>query len=170
MLLADRVRDYSASALHATDIDALFVALERRARADMPGCRLERSADMRYTGQSYELNVPYSAKAFHAEHHKVYGYSDMDRAVEVVTVRVKATIKVKKPAITKATSTALATESARKVRIGGKWVRTPVHDRASVSSKTATGPALILDYGATTLIPASWRFQVDVAGNLICKA
>ena len=169
MLLADRVRDYSASALHATDIEALFARLERRARADMPGLRLERSADIRYTGQSYELNVPYSAKAFHAEHRKVYGYSDPGRPIEVVTVRVKATIRVRKPRIRKETSTSLATQTNRKVRIGGKWVQTPVYHRAALSSRPTNGPALLLDYGSTTLIPASWRFHLDEAGNLICK-
>jgi N-methylhydantoinase A/oxoprolinase/acetone carboxylase beta subunit len=169
MLLADRVRDYSASALHAADIEVLFASLERRARAEMPGCRLERSADIRYAGQSYELNVPL-AKAFHAEHRKVYGYSDPGRAVEIVTVRVKATIKVTKPAIRKETSTGVAADAIRRIRIDGRWVRTPVYHRAALSSKPRSGPALILDYGATTLIPPSWRFRLDGAGNLICNA
>ena len=56
------VRDYSASALHREDLEARFRELERRARRDMPGCRLERSADLRYVGQSYELNVPWQPR------------------------------------------------------------------------------------------------------------
>src|SRR5262249_5228502 len=91
MLLADRVRDYSASALHGVDLEPRFQELEKQAKRDMPGCRLERSADLRYAGQSYELNVSWRPKniagPFHEEHEKVYGYSDPQRAVEVDTVR-----------------------------------------------------------------------------------
>jgi N-methylhydantoinase A len=97
MLLADRVRDYSASALHCSDVELRFRELEASALQDMPGSRLERSADVRYAGQSYELNVPWrppnSAVPFHQEHHKIYGYSDSGRGVEIVTVRVKASIR-----------------------------------------------------------------------------
>jgi N-methylhydantoinase A/oxoprolinase/acetone carboxylase beta subunit len=172
MLLADRVRDYSASALHCLDIETRFRELERTARRDMPGGRVQRSADVRYAGQSYELNVPWrppdSAKLFHQEHHKVYGYSDPDRAVEIVTVRVKASIAVKKPVIRPEQAKARSTVApARKVRIGGKWQRVPVYGRADLSSRRRSGPALIVDYGSTTLIPAGWRFLLDKAGNLV---
>jgi N-methylhydantoinase A/oxoprolinase/acetone carboxylase beta subunit len=172
MLLADRVRDYSASALHCLDIETRFRELERTARRDMPGGRVQRSADVRYAGQSYELNVPWrppdSAKLFHQEHHKVYGYSDPDRAVEIVTVRVKASIAVKKPVIRPEQAKARSTVApARKVRIGGKWQRVPVYGRADLSSRHRSGPALIVDYGSTTLIPAGWRFLLDKAGNLV---
>src|SRR5258708_28597816 len=74
MLLADRARDYSANALDCPGIDGRFRELERTARKDMPGCKLERSADLRYRGQSYELNVPWRpgdfARPFHEEHEK----------------------------------------------------------------------------------------------------
>src|SRR5262249_3559284 len=94
MLMADRVRDYSASALQHAHPGQRFADLERAAPADMPGCKLERSADLRYLGQSYELNVPWQPKdfasPFHKQHEKVYGYSDPGRQVEIVTVRVKA--------------------------------------------------------------------------------
>ena len=48
--------------------------------------------DVRYVGQGYELNVPWSADfaaAFHALHAERYGYSDPRRPVEVVNVRVR---------------------------------------------------------------------------------
>src|SRR5262249_2307222 len=96
MLLADRARDYSASALNSSDVESRSRDLEQQARRDMPRCRLERSADLRYTGQSYELNVPWRRahfdRPFHEEHLKIYGYSDPERAVEIVTVRVKASL------------------------------------------------------------------------------
>ena len=55
MLLAERMRDYSASALGRADHREVFQNLDSQARADLPGCRLEHSADLRYEGQPMEL-------------------------------------------------------------------------------------------------------------------
>jgi N-methylhydantoinase A len=155
-------------------MEKLFRELERKARRDMPGCVLERSADLRYAGQSYELNVPWQkdepGRPFHAEHHMIYGYSDPDRAVEIVTARAKASIEVDKPAIRRQIGGAAAAESRRRVRIGGKWLNVPACDRAGLSSKLRKGPALVLDYGATTLILPGWQFMLDKAGNLIATS
>ena len=59
MLMADAVRDYSAGVLGRTDVEARFSAMERRARRESPDAEIGRSADLRYRGQSYELNVKY---------------------------------------------------------------------------------------------------------------
>jgi N-methylhydantoinase A len=172
MLLADRVRDYSASALHCADVESRFRELEQTARQDMPGSRLERTADVRYVGQSYELNVqwrpPNSARAFHKEHHKIYGYSDPGRAVEVVTIRVKASIRRgTRVSLFEPAKARSAVAQTRKLRIAGKWQRAPLYHRADLSSRRLPGPALIIDYGSTTLIPPGWRFMLDRSGNLI---
>jgi len=173
MLLADRVRDYSASALGRPDTEALFGELERAARADLPRCRLQRSADIRYAGQSYELNVPWLARdfarPFHAEHRSIYGYSNPGRGVEIVTVRLQASIRVKKPAIRREVADAGSGERTRRVRVGGKWARIDVYGRGDLSMKSKLGPALVIDYGSTTLIPPGWSFVVDRAGNLVCR-
>ena len=88
MLMADAVRDYSAAALGRSDFATLFAALERKARKESPGAEIERNADLRYRGQSYELNVPWDekdpARAFHREHQTTYGYATPLREVEVV--------------------------------------------------------------------------------------
>ena len=34
---------------------------------------------------------------FHREHQRVYGYANPDRAIEIVTIRVRARVAVKKP-------------------------------------------------------------------------
>jgi hypothetical protein len=69
MLLADRMRDYSAGALNVRDIEERFRCLERQARRDVRGATIRRSVDMRYAGQSYELTVPWNgghpAAGFH---------------------------------------------------------------------------------------------------------
>ena len=55
MLMADRVRDYTAGAVGSA---WNFGPLEKAARKDMPGSKLERYFDTRYVGQSYELTIP----------------------------------------------------------------------------------------------------------------
>ena len=49
--------------------------------------------EVRYRGQGYELNVPYSRDLIHAfrrEHQRRYGYSYADREVELVTLRLRS--------------------------------------------------------------------------------
>jgi N-methylhydantoinase A len=95
MLLADRQRDFSIGALGASDYEARFRKLEKLAPR---GARKERFADVRYAGQSYELTIPWGS-SFHEAHQRVYGYSDPGRATQIVTLRVRATIGVQRPAI-----------------------------------------------------------------------
>jgi N-methylhydantoinase A/oxoprolinase/acetone carboxylase beta subunit len=95
MLTADFVREYSHSALER-DAAALFRELERRARKDLAEegfaeARLERSVDLRYAGQSYEINVAWSERrGFDGVHERVYGYAHPGREVEAVAVRLRA--------------------------------------------------------------------------------
>jgi N-methylhydantoinase A/oxoprolinase/acetone carboxylase beta subunit len=140
MLLADRVRDYSAGVPGQTGYERRYRELERRARRDMRRARLERSADARYVGQSYEINIPWGSD-FHPAHAKLYGYADPSRATEIVTLRVRATDPV--PRLT------LRASSRRKTK-------EPVH-----------GPALLEDYGSTTYVPEGWSYVIDRIGNLI---
>ena len=95
MLVADCVRDYSASVLNE-DPGAAFAQLETAARRDMrrqgfEQVALVRSIDMRYEGQSYEINVPHEqAHAFDQAHERRYGYRHSGRATQSVTARVQA--------------------------------------------------------------------------------
>jgi N-methylhydantoinase A len=142
MLMADAVRDYSAGVLGVKDLDKEFAKLEKRADKG----RIERSADIRYRGQSYELNVPWPAgrgfASFHKAHQKIYGYSSPEREVEVVTIRVRARI-------------ASAFPKARVKKAGTRL--------------SGCGPALIPDYGSTTLVPRGWDYRWDKAGNLLLR-
>ncbi len=137
MLMADRVRDYAAGVLGRTDIEAAYGVLEKQARRDLRGATLVRSVDVRYVGQSYELNVG-DASQFHTAHERVYGYADRGRALELVTVRVTAVKPVER----------LAMISGRK-------------------KKPVLGPAFIADYGSTTYVPGGWNARTDRVGNLV---
>jgi N-methylhydantoinase A len=95
MLLADRQRDFSIGALGASDYEARFRKLEKLAPR---GSSKERFADVRYTGQSYELTIPWGS-SFHDAHQRAYGYSDPKRATQIVTLRLRTTIPVSRPTI-----------------------------------------------------------------------
>jgi N-methylhydantoinase A len=175
MLLADQVRDYAAGVLNHPEIEREFQRLERTARKELPKADLIRSADIRYAGQSYELTVSWHARnpaaPFHREHQKVYGYANPERAIEIVTIRVRARRAVQKPklATRRAAGTSIGTSQKpplRRIHTAGAWRQTPVYRRAQLSSAKLRGPALVADYGSTTLVPPSWRFTLDRFGNL----
>ncbi len=170
MLLADRVRDYAAGVLGRSGIEKEFAALEKAALREMPGAALQRFADLRYKGQSYELTVPWHAKdparPFHALHRKTYGYASSEREVEVVAVRVRARIKTKKPRLTERFVLERGEVERRRFYAGGKWAQGSVYRRDQVGRAWVAGPALVTDYGSTTLIPPGWRMRRDEAGSL----
>jgi N-methylhydantoinase A/oxoprolinase/acetone carboxylase beta subunit len=172
MLLADRVRDHAAGVLGRSDFEREFQRLERIARKDLPGAGLIRSADIRYSGQSYELAVPWDAARpaapFHQAHQRIYGYSNPERSVEVVTLRVRARIATPRPPLLshRVPSRRSTKPTTRRIHIAGAWRDTPVFSRSTVTGVALRGPALILDYGSTTLIPPGWTFSIDKFGTL----
>ena len=168
MLMADAVRDYAAGVLGRDDLEKRFGTLERRARRESPSATIERTADLRYRGQSYELNVPWpgAARAFHREHARIYGYATPEREVEVVTIRVRARQRLAKPRLTRGPY-AKGHAETRRVWVEGAWRKIPALPRTQVPPRRAAGPALILDYGSTTLVPPGWWYLNDRSGNLI---
>ena len=179
MLLADRTRDYSAGALGAMsygdmDYESRFRRLERQAKKDVRGATLERFADIRYAGQSYELTVAWRndhpSTAFHKEHHRVYGYSDPKRATQIVTLRVRATLAVERPSLGVFSQRTKPTSSIRSVWISGKWRSVETGPREMLGRMPKLGPAIITDYGSTTLVPPGWTARLDSAGSLILAA
>jgi N-methylhydantoinase A/oxoprolinase/acetone carboxylase beta subunit len=171
MLMADAVRDYAAGALGRRDLEKQFAILERRARRESPSSEIERTADLRYRGQSYELNVtwsggPAAARAFHREHARIYGYATPEREIEIVTIRVRARQRLPKPKLTRGPYRKGPVE-IRRVWVEGAWRKIPALRRTQVSPRRAAGPALILDYGSTTLVPTGWWYRNDQSGNLI---
>jgi N-methylhydantoinase A len=173
MLVADAVRDYAAGVLGRDNIDKSLDALVLRARRESPGARIERSADLRYRGQSYELNVPWTTaarahQAFHREHARIYGYSLPERDVEAVTVRVRTRAASSKPRLVRPAAQK-GKAQLRRVWIAGSWRSVPVWNREQVTQAPVPGPALVLDYGSTSMVPPGWRFHVDSGGNLLVQ-
>ncbi len=183
ILASDVVKDFSrtlvwnVAQLPKTQLDAEFRALEDRARQEFAKEQwegkphLRRSVDLRYRGQGFELNLLYTPGVvpdFHAEHQRRYGYSHPGRELEVVTVRLRATIAAPKVNLKPAAEHGQATAEKARVIFAAKSVNTAILDRASLATnQTFRGPAIITEYSATTVVPPGWNGRIDKAGNLL---
>ncbi|MGA7793770.1 MAG: hydantoinase/oxoprolinase family protein [Candidatus Acidiferrales bacterium] len=167
-----------------TELHHAFAILEKEGRKQMRAegfsggsTQIHRSLDMRYSGQSYELNVPFNGdfiSAFHRAHEKRYGYFDRARACEVVNIRARFTGPTPKPALPKlkpgGPSAARALVSKSEALFHGLRKLTPIYDRAKLrAGNRIPGPAIVTEYSATTLIPPEWSGHVDRNGNLILE-
>jgi N-methylhydantoinase A len=184
ILLADIVRDHSKTVMlpfHETMLEEHFLDLESQGRAAMAREGLEgritRSLDMRYVGQGYEVNVPMGASAvahFHELHSQRYGYSDETRTVEVVNLRVRLTVDAE-PCELPTQSVQAGDGSQAILKTTTAWfgtepVTTQVYARHLLQSGDRfTGPAIITEYSATTVVPPNDTVFVDRHGNLIIE-
>lgn len=193
ILVSHVVRDYSRTLLWKFDDRLAKPKLERefrrlgasaqrelRAEGWRGVAEYERSLDLRYRGQGYELNVPATknvATKFHEEHQRRYGYHHPGRQIELVTVRLRATVRtlpLRRQPKAKVAQT-LRTKESRvnplertPVFFRDKTVTTPVFERADlISGRTLRGPAVITEYSATTVVPPGNQFWVDSAENLV---
>ncbi len=182
ILDADLRREFSRTVMLAPgspQIANVFRALESEARAafSAEGARaiLTRSADIRYHGQGFELRVDWSANAvarFHRLHAQSYGYADPTREVEIVTLRVQAVARSRKPRLTRA---ALRKPDARHAQISthrifedSRWRTAALYDRAMLHpGNRIAGPAVITELSATTYLPTGWTASVDALSNLV---
>jgi N-methylhydantoinase A len=162
----------------STDLARQGVAAERR--------RLVRSADIRYFGQAYEVHIEMPSRhidavalasavdRFHAAHERLYGYSYRDsQPVELVNVRVTGVGLIDKPRIADApTASAHAAplRDSRPVYVGGAVIDCPIYRRSDLPAGYAlTGPAIVEEYGSTTVIQPNQHARVDRYGNLILR-
>ena len=147
---------------------------------------MQRSADLRYHGQSFELAVtvpPGSLSAadvvrlreqFHAMHERAYGYAAPEDAVELVNVRLAAVGATPKP---RRTPLPVGGPTATRARKGqrdiwfaeaGGFQSTPVFDRGKLlRGNVLAGPAIIEEPDASTLVHPRWTTMVDEYGNLV---
>jgi N-methylhydantoinase A len=136
-----------------------------------------RSADLRYAGQGYEINVPAGPEMlarFHHAHRKRYGHADENRRVEVVNVRVRmiaASEQMPFPQVPAGGSDCShAVLKKKKVMFANEWTETMVLDRNLLRPGNAfSGPAIVHEYSATTVVPPGCCGRVDSLSNLIIE-
>jgi N-methylhydantoinase A len=200
ILVSDVVKDYSrsllwrfAGGLPQAKLQKEFRKLEASAQKEFRAERwrgalqYERSLDLRYRGQGYELNVPAAEDVnhdvtarFHNEHQRRYGYHHAGREIELVTLRLRVRLRTPQPEsnlnVKRHTAQkrlpGIAPVERVSVFFHDKRVSTPVFQRDDLVPGRPVpmkGPAVITEYSATTVIPPGKRFWVDASENLIIK-
>ncbi len=183
ILLADTVREYSRTVMKASDADLedVFAAMEAQGHAEFAMDGLQgvavRSADLRYAGQGYELNLPYDAlmvEAFHVLHKQRYGFANAERAVEIVNVRVRlvAAAESFEPMRERVVEGdgAAALAGTRAVYFDGVEHETRLYERSRLrAGDVLAGPAIVSEYSSATILPPGDVLRVDALGNLVIE-
>jgi N-methylhydantoinase A len=164
------------------DLGKRFAILERVSRAELQQegfpaelARAERRLDLRYAGQSYELSVPLRRdfrRLFHQQHEKAYGYAHRGRPLEIVNLRLRLVIRTPKPKLrARATGNpdpARAMVKTKPVWFAGRFHSTRLYDRERLEAGTRlVGPAVVVEYSSTTVVPPDFSCEVDKCLNLI---
>jgi len=174
----------------AGDLESVYSELEGQARQvlreeDVPEERmaLMRTADMRYVGQEYFVNVeiPENGKVtgdalgalderFHAAYKTRYGHSTPGAPVEFVNLRVAALGELERETVGFRTGKgeALPEHELREVVFERKRLPAKIFRRDELPSGTsASGPLVMEEDTATTVVPPGWEIRVDDLGNVI---
>jgi N-methylhydantoinase A len=199
LLVANTRYDYASTVAKSEEeltAEELLVALqdlEARGRAQLRAQNVQDdkieivwSADLRYEGQSYEINTPVVRKdsfteadveeivnRFHDLHYRIYAYGSVDEKVEFINLRVAAIGKVPEVSLV---HTGAGDGDAEVARKGTRPVHFPasgfidaaVYDRALLSpGHVVSGPALIEEIASTTVITPGLKGSVDEYGSII---
>ncbi len=170
------------------DIEIAFEQLERDGRenllqegVDAAAIEMRRSLGMRYLGQSWELEVdlPPTVRtvedlntAFHEVHDRRFGHK-AGEATEIVNFRITAIGRVTKPALPEWSVGGTidhAQTDKRPVYFDGEFVDVPIYNRTKLPlGGCVPGPAIIIEDGATTVLPPAWQANVIDFGNLVLE-
>jgi N-methylhydantoinase A len=178
------------------DLAAAFQGLEAGCRREMdrdwmPGAEVaeRRSVEMRYAGQSYELELPFPpgpvdagavsgvVESFHRAHERVYGHRDAGHLVDFVTLRVifsQAPPQLWTPPEGElgGADPAPAQKGVRQAHFTeyGGYVDTPVYAREALKpGMELTGPAIVEQADTTTVVYPAVRARMDRYGNLLME-
>ncbi|TDR88920.1 hydantoinase/oxoprolinase family protein [Enterovirga rhinocerotis] len=177
-----RTAEVTADDVRARLADLVAAGTEELDQAGFPAerHRFVASLDMRYSGQSFELSVPVALdvaeigeieKAFAEVYRARYGGLTA-AAVEIVSYRVAAwglSEKLTLPQVRAEGRSAEAAETGRRpIAFGGAARDVPVlaRDRMPVGH-TFSGPALVEEDGASTVVPPGWSAALDPVGCLV---
>ena len=135
--------------------------------------------DMRFVGQAFEVGIEipadklssldarYLSGLFADAHHRTFMHgANLDRPVEIVTLRVGATLPIGTPPRLDRESTAAEATKPTKVFHGDRWLDCARH---SAEAAKVVGPAVIEGHTATTWVPPGWAAELDKADNLILR-
>ncbi len=197
LLVTDHVHELSTSMVRPLDgIDATTLAeayadFEREGRERLAAegisddrMSFQRSADLRYVGQSFDLRVPVPAdldgdaldtvaERFHAHHERRYGHASSDEPVELAAVRLRAVGRVPSPDL-RAVDPVGASDriddaivEERPVVFDGRTHDARVYDRAQLPpAGSFDGPAIVEGEESTVVLPPETSATVDPYGTI----
>ncbi len=185
MLLADARIDLSKTFTGILTEDAMgaiqdaFGAMEAEAAASLRkefGARevvFERHAEMRYLGQRHNIKVPVGGagnlgairQAFERDYKRRYGHSDSSNPAELQALHLSAFARQQRPDLSSLLTAGAGRSEPTSRRIYFKekngFVDAAVYQRSALTTGfSAQGPAVIEEYGSTTLVGPSDRFEV----------
>ena len=189
MIMADVLKDYSRtvmipdSNIDYTYISECFRLLEDQAMREMKtqgftedGIELDYLLDMRYQGQSFEIMVPFTEnfrEKFSQLHEQKYGRCYPHKPLEVVNIRLRSRGVPEKPKLMPSTEheekiPARAFLEDREVIFENKKYNTPFLDRNELLfGNKLSGPAVVVEYSSTVVIPPFASFYLDKFRNLV---
>jgi N-methylhydantoinase A len=194
-LVADVKNDFISTAYYPLSADELprlkadFDHLARRASAwiteeqNFTGSYvLQPAADMRYLGQSFEIEVPLPlqwieagdieriAAAFHAEHDRLYGHSSAATPIHMVSLRmvvVGGSPQPKVPAEPRRSGSPVPAKQID-VYLDGAWRKVPLYRRADLGhGHRLPSPCVVAQEDTTICVPEGFAGTVDAYGNIL---
>ncbi|MFG1172826.1 hydantoinase/oxoprolinase family protein [Erwiniaceae bacterium CAU 1747] len=144
--------------------------------------QLSFSADMRYRGQSFEIDVALDEawllsgdlaairQAFDVHHTRLFGHHDAQAAVQLINLRLVLTSPTPKPPLNMLAAAEGPVRVLRQVEawIDGRWWQVEVVSRSALAAgHRLTGPVIVAQDDCTTCVPPQMQVDVDRFGNLI---
>ena len=193
-LIADVRNDFLETVYADLDAAALPALLDCFARLEAQAMRWLReeqgfggeatllpSAEMRYRGQSFEIEVPLQrewlasrdlsamTEAFHQAHERIYGHADRAAPIQAIALRMVAEGAVSLPRFPEQPRVSGTPEavSEAEVFIGGASRRAPLYRREALRhGHRFAGPCIVMQEDCTTCVPPGVSGEVDRFGNL----
>ncbi|MEJ6019282.1 hydantoinase/oxoprolinase family protein [Corynebacterium sp. H113] len=177
------IEDVDSADLRASYRELLKEGRTRLHHEGIPEDRMkfETTASMRYRGQwrSLTITLPDSDSPlddaialFHEEHEREYSFSKPDAPVELYQIGVTAIGQLDSPPFAHFEVKEQEAPQAPRTRdvhflSAGGWVETPIYDRDKLNPGTrVSGPAIIDQFDATTVIPPGDVAEIDEWANI----
>ncbi len=150
-----------------------FTELETAAAAELDAPVTQRLADLRYAGQSFELTVPGATadelvRNFHAEHERRYGHRIDDEPVEIVNLRLVATVPGATPDLHEPDEPRDAVVGRRTVLVDSGPVDALVLARTAMGRGSRVKGVAVVEFPESTcLVRPGWSGSVDDVGTLV---
>jgi N-methylhydantoinase A len=177
-------------AARVDEINSQLAALQARmyealsAQGIRPGqVTLRRSADLRYSGQAFELTIPLPLheltaeelaelpELFGAEHLRTYGQRAADEPLDLVNLRLSGTVATAPLPLAEALPPATHEVRRRVAYFGSRYGQreTPVIERRHLTGRPIPGPLIIEEYDATCVVPPDFTAQLDAWHNIVVE-